>query len=192
MFLWCCCSVIMSLNQRSSVNTNKKVAAERKKRGTGDGGRRRICWGLTCLAKLDTSYCRKPCWWSVVRACWYVSAVTSSACTLASPPWTRLKSCVPRSSVSWYRDTWSSHTFSSSDSSLSQDSTLCSGRPNITSTDTLPGRSLLASSMVCSAWWELWSLPRIFKSSSCRDWGMKKNLCQHCHKNIINVYYFQL
>lgn len=38
MFLWCCCSVIMSLNQRSSVNTNKKVAAERKKRGTEDGG----------------------------------------------------------------------------------------------------------------------------------------------------------
>lgn len=131
------------------------------------------CWGLTRLAKLDTSYCRKPCWWRVLLAHWYISAVTSSAGTVTSPRCTCLNSWVPRSKVSWYRDTWSSHTFNSSDNSFSQDSTLCLGRPNMTSTDTLPGHSLLASSMVCKACWQLWSLPSIFKSSSCKDWRIE-------------------
>lgn len=127
-------------------------------------------WEPTFLAKLDTSYCRKPCWPSILLALWYISAVSSSAGTLTSPASTCLKSLVPRSRVSWYRDTWSSHARSSSDNSFSQDPTLCPGRPNMTSTDTLPGHSLLASSTVLRAWRELWSLPRISKSSSCRDW----------------------
>ncbi|TNN71507.1 hypothetical protein EYF80_018193 [Liparis tanakae] len=102
-------------------------------------------------APLETSYCRRPCWWRVLRAHWYISAVTSSVGTATSPASTCLNSWVPRSNVSWYRDTWSSHTFNSSDNSSSQDATLCLGRPNMTSTDTLPGHSLLASSTVSRA-----------------------------------------
>lgn len=128
-----------------------------------------FCYRLTFLAKFDTSYCTKPCWCRVLRARWYISEVASSTGTLTSPLSTCLKSSVPRSKVSWYSDTWSSHTPSSSDSSFSQDSTLCPGLPNMTSTDTLPGQSLRASSIVCKASRELWSLPRIFKSSSRRD-----------------------
>lgn len=128
-----------------------------------------IIQGLTFLAKFDTSYCRNPFCSRVLLAHQYISAITSSAGTVISPRCTCLNSWVPRSRVSWYRDTWSSHVLSSSVSSFSQDSTVCPGRPNMTSTDTLPGHSLWASSMVFRAWWELWSLPRILKSSSCKD-----------------------
>lgn len=130
-----------------------------------------FCDRLTFFAKLDTSYCWKPCCWRVFLAQWYISAVISSVGMVTCPEATCLNNWVPRSRVSWYRDTWSSQTLSNSDNSLPHNSSVCLGRPNMISTDTPPGHNILASSRVCKASRELWSRPKLFRSSSCKDCG---------------------
>lgn len=56
---------------------------------------------LTFLAKLETSYWRKPAAASTARAVWYMSARRSWGGAGRAPRRTRASSAVPRSSVSW-------------------------------------------------------------------------------------------